>query len=131
MISSLITRTSAFVLILGGLVLLFAPDVALPRLVPGYPASAAWIGSLLGSSWLGLAALNWSHRATLLGGIYGRPVVLANFALYLMSALTLVRVVLGTGTSPALWFIAAPVMALAIAYAALLFRGPFDPLSGA
>ena len=131
MISSLITRASAFVLILGGLVLLFAPDVVLPRLVPGFPPAAAWIGSLLGAAWLAMAALNWSHRTTLLGGIYGRPVVYANFMLYVTSALALVRVVTGAGASPALWFIAAPIMALAMAYGALLFRGPFDPLSRA
>jgi hypothetical protein len=131
MISSLISRTSATVLLVGGLVLLFASDVVLPALAPGFPRSATWIGSLLGSAWLAVAALNWSNRTVLLGGIYGRPIVYSNFILFVTSAFALVRVILRSGAPPALWFLAAPVMALAVAYAALLLRGPFDPLGDA
>lgn len=131
MISSRITHASAIVLFVGGLLMLFAPDVVLGRLVSGFPPGAAWIGSLLGAAWLGMAALNWSHRTTLLGGIYGRPVVYPNFVLFLVSALVLVRVVLRPGMPAVIWLLAAPVFALAIGYAMLLFRGPFDPLDRA
>lgn len=37
MISSVVTRASAAVLLMGGLILLFVPDVVLPRLVVDYP----------------------------------------------------------------------------------------------
>ena len=69
MTSSLISRLSACVLFLGGATLLFAPDVILPALVPGFPPAAAWLGQLLGASWLAVAALNWLHRSTVLGGM--------------------------------------------------------------
>ncbi len=111
-------------LLVSGITLLFAPDMVLPRLVPGYPEAAGWLGQLLGAAWLGVAALNWLNRSTLLGGIYGRPVVAANMALYLVSALVLVRAAGRAGFSSALWFVAAPAVVLAIAYALLLFRGP-------
>ena len=131
MISSRITFASALVLFVGGLLLLFAPDIVLGRLVPGFPPGSAWVGALLGAAWLGMAALNWSHRTTLLGGIYGRPVVYSNFVLFLVSALVLVRIVLRPGMPPVIWLLAAPVFLLAIAYALLLFRGPCDPLDRA
>jgi hypothetical protein len=131
MISSRITIASAIVLFVGGLALLFAPDIVLGRLVPGFPPGAAWIGSLLGAAWLGVAALNWLHRTTLLGGIYGRPVVYPNFVLFLVSALVLVRVVLRPGMPAVIWLFAAPFFVLAVVYALLLFRGPFDPLDRA
>jgi hypothetical protein len=127
-ISSLLSRTSAIVLLLGGLALLFAPDVLLPALVPGFPPAAAWLGQLLGAAWIGVAALNWLQRAAVLGGIYGRPVVLANVALYFISALSLLRALLGGAAPPALWLALAPMAALAAAYGVLLLRGPFDPL---
>lgn len=128
MISSTITRVSAVVLGIGGLALLFAADAILALLAPGFPASAVWIGQLLGSAWLGMAALNWSHRRALLGGIYGRQVVYPNFILYAVSALSLLGGLPRERAAMVGWILAAPIIGLAVAYAALLFRGPFDPL---
>ena len=108
--------------------LLFAPDIVLPALIPGFPRAAAWLGQLLGAAWLGIAALNWLQRAAMLGGIYGRPIVLANLVLYFISALSLLRSLLGGGGPPALWLALALTGVLAAAYGALLLRGPFDPL---
>jgi len=127
-ISSLISRISAAVLLLGGLAFLFAPDSLLPALVPGFPPSAAWIGQLLGAAWLGVAAINWLQRATMLGGIYGRPIVFANLVLYAVSALSLLRTLLGAGAFRASWVLIVPAAVLAVVYSALLLRGPFDPL---
>lgn len=128
MISSIVTRTSAAVLLAGGLALLFASDVLLPVLVPGFPAAGAWLGQLLGAAWLGVAALNWLHRGALLGGIYGRPVVLANLVLYFVGALSLLRALVGPGVPRALWGLAVPLALLAVVYGVLLLRGPLDPL---
>jgi hypothetical protein len=127
-ISSTLSRISAITLLFGGLALLFASDALLPALIPGFPPSAAWLSQLLAASWLGIAALNWLQRSTLLGGIYGRPIVLANVALYLISALSLLRALLGHAAPPALWGLLVPFAALALAYGALMLRGPFDPL---
>jgi hypothetical protein len=117
---------SGAVLLVAGIALLFAPDVLLPRLVPGYPEAALWLGQLLGAAWLGMAILNWSNRSTLLGGIYGRPVVAANLAVYLVSSLVLFRTSGRAGFSSVLWTLAAATAVLAIAYAVLLFRGPLS-----
>lgn len=118
-------------LLLGGLALLFAADDVLPALVPGFPRSAAWLGQLLAGAWLGLGAANWISRTSVLGGIYGRPIVMGNAALYLVSALSLLRALLG-GTAPrAMWVACAITLVLAVAYGALLLRGPFDSLQPA
>jgi hypothetical protein len=131
MISSRLSLLSAAVLLLGGLALLFGSDALLPAVIPGFPAAAAWLGQLLGAAWLGVAALSWLQRGARLGGIYGRPVVFANLLLYFISALSLLRRLLGGGAPPALWAVFVPAAALAAAYAALLFRGPFDSLTPA
>ena len=127
-ISSVISRASAALLFLGGAALLFASDVALPALVPGFPPGAAWLGQLLGAAWLGVAALDWLQRDAVLGGIYGRPVVFANLALYFVSALSLLRAVAGGDAPLALWAALVPAAVLAVAYGVLLKRGPFGPL---
>ena len=129
MISSTLSRVSAAALAILGGAFLFAPDTLLPALAPAFPASALWLGQLLGATWLGVAALNWLQRSAILGGIYGRPVVFANLVLYFVSALSLLRVILGGGPA-ALWLMLVPMAAFAVAYGALLLRGPFDPLHG-
>ncbi|HET7620665.1 MAG TPA: hypothetical protein VFK39_02070 [Gemmatimonadaceae bacterium] len=113
-------------LLAGGVVLLFAPDAVLPRLSPGFPVSALWLGQLLGAAWLGVAALNWLGRGALLGGIYGRPTVFANTALYFISALVLIRAATRAEAPAPLLVLAAPAVALALTYGWLLYRGPFE-----
>ena len=128
MISSIVSRLSAALLLLGGLTLLFAADVVLPAIVPGFPPSAAWLCQLLAGAWLGLAAVNWLQRTAVIGGIYGRPIVMGNTALYLVSALSLLRALVDGAAPRAMWAPCAVALALAIVYGALLLRGPFDSL---
>jgi hypothetical protein len=123
-IGPVLSRVSAGVLLLCGVALLFAPDVVLPALIPPFPPAAAWLGQLLGAAWLGLAALNWLQRRAVLGGIYGRPVVIANLTVFFVSALSLIRAL--PGEPPALWAAAAVTALLAAAYGVLLFAGPFE-----
>lgn len=124
MSSTLVSRVSAAVLLLTGLALLFAPDAVLPRLIPDYPTTALWLGQLLGTAWLGVAALNWSSRATILGGIYGRPIVLANVAIYFIGALVMLSAAARAKLPAAVWIAVALAVVLAVAYGWLFWRGP-------
>lgn len=121
MTSRIVSSASALVLAALGGVLLFAADELLPRLVPGVQAEAAWTGQVLGAAWLGLAALNWLSRGSVLGGIYGRPIVMANAVMYFITTTAVVK-------AP---FAGAPLAAclpviFAVLYGSLLFRGPFS-----
>lgn len=124
MSSTLVSRVSAAVLLLAGLALLFAPDAVLPRLIPDYPTTALWLGQLLGTAWLGVAALNWSSRATILGGIYGRPIVLVNVAIYFIGALVMLSAAARAKLPAAVWIAVALAVVLAVAYGWLFWRGP-------
>ena len=126
MFSTQVSRASAGLLLVGGLALLFVPDVVLPRLVPGFPAGGFWLGQLLAAALLALAALDWLHRSTLLGGIYGRPVVMSNAAFYFIAAMVLLRRMVGREVPAAIWVVAVPVVVLAGVYAWLLRRGPVE-----
>ena len=125
-VSSALSRASALYLGLVGLAFLFASDALLPRLIPGFPAGAPWIGQLLAAAWLGAAAVDWNGRANLLGGIYGRPQVALNLTLFMVGALSMLR----ASASPlALWGLTVPMSILGLAYAAVFVRGPFDRLA--
>lgn len=122
--SARVSAASAILLLVGGAALLFAADDILPRLVPGFPEAGAWLGQLLGGAWLAIAALNWLNRGARLGGIYGRPVVLANTTVYFVGAMVLLKTAARPGV-PLPIIIATILFAVfAALYAWLLFRGP-------
>ena len=124
MSSTLISRASAALFFAGGLGLLFAPDAILPHLIPGYPTAGLWLGQLVGAAWLALAVLNWLSQTSLLGGIYGRSVVMPNAAFYFISIMVLIKP-LTAHTVPAwVWIVVFPAALMAGVYSWLLFRGP-------
>ena len=119
--SRMLSTTSALVLAAAGLLLLFAADEVLPRFVSGVQAEAAWIGQILGAAWLGIAALNWLSRGSVLGGIYGRPIVMTNAVTYFITTTVLLRAPFAGA------LVAAIVPGIfALLYGLLLFRGPFS-----
>jgi hypothetical protein len=117
---------SAVFLGLTGLAMLFASDSIFPRVIPGAGPGAELIGQLLGGAWLGVAALNWLSKSSLIGGIYNRPVTSANGLLYFVTALSLIKPVLRGNSSTLLLVLFVPVAALAGVYVWLLFRGPYQ-----
>lgn len=123
MISSVIARASAALLVGAGVPLLFAPDAVLPRLIPGFPIASSWLGQLIAAAWLSVGLFNWNSRETVLGGIYGRPSVNLNVVLYVVSAIALLKV---RDATLAVRVMAVPFVVMAIVYGVLLFRGPFD-----
>ena len=126
MTSAIVTRVNALLLFAAGILLLFASDRILPSLVAGYPAGGVWVGQVLSAAFLGFAALNWLQRRTPVGGIYGRPLVIANLTLYLVSAMSLVRLALDGSAARAFQAIVGVLSLMAVLYLVLLFRGPFD-----
>jgi hypothetical protein len=124
--STQISRASAALLLIGGLVLLFASDEVLPRLISGFPAAGTWLGQLLAAAWLAVSALNWFNRRLLLGGIYGRPVVFTNAVLYLVGAMVLLNGVARSPSTKGVWLLVVPFVVFAAVYGWLLFRGPLD-----
>ncbi len=122
--STRLCDASAGFLAITGLSLLFASQELLPLLVPGFPPGMAWVGELVASGWLALAALNWANRKALLGGVSGRPVVLTNALFYFTTMMTLLRLLgsraLPTHSAPVL----VPIAIFTVIYFRLLLRGP-------
>lgn len=121
--SSLIARTSAVILAAGGVPLLFAADSLLPALVPTIPPAAGWLGQLMAAAWLSIALFNWSTRNTTIGGIYGKPAVMLNLTLYLVSGLGLLK---APAAPLAVRVVAVLLLAMAALYGRLMFGGPMD-----
>ena len=127
MLSSHLSRASALLLGVAGFAFVFAPRELLARLAPGTPATATWIGQLLGAALVGLGCLNWFNRYTLLGGIYARAVVLANTMFYVVGALSIIGASAAlTATRSMAQGVAGVLGVFAACYTWLLFRGPLE-----
>jgi hypothetical protein len=99
--------TASTLLLAGlGLAFLIAPAETTAALLPG--AAAPILAQLLGAALLGFASMNWIARGSALGGIYGRAVVAANQAHFVIGALVLVRRAFDGGSpATAFWLLAA------------------------
>ena len=114
-----------------GVALLFLPDellglFALDSLPSPSGVRGALFAQQFGTALLGLAAVNWIARASAVGGIYGRPLVLGNLTFFMTNALLLVRQVLEQPERWVLWVNEVIVAGFALVFALLLF-GKIQP----
>lgn len=75
---------------------------------------------VLGATYLGFAFLNWYLRGFVIGGIYNRPLGLANSLHFAVVAVALIKVSL-SAVSPALWVVSAVYTIFAAWFAIVLF----------
>ena len=101
------TRTlmmaSSLFLGVAGLSALFAPEellklVSLPQTTP-LPV----LIQLMGALYLSFALMNWTAKESIIGGIYLRPISIANFLHFIMGALTLIKYQLSNVVNGFLW----------------------------
>lgn len=76
---------------------------------------------LLGAAVFSLAMLNWMNRYSRTVGIFGRPLVVTNFANSAISALMLIHIARQYGVSAALGMALGFYVLLALAFGARLF----------
>ena len=120
MSKALLTGSAAFLVALG-LALNFAPGEAAAAL--GIGEANALPLQLLAGALVGVGLLNWYSRQTVFGGIYGRPVGLANIVLFVVGSFALGRAA-STGSSPVLWVVLACYAAFATGFVWIVFVGP-------
>lgn len=115
---------SAIVYAAGALPLLFAPAEILVGLGGERSALAETLLQLVAGLLFGFAMLNWMSRAGRVGGIYNRPLVVANFAQAAIVTATLARTVPGAGAGWPGWAALIVWAALGLGFTAKLFSTP-------
>jgi hypothetical protein len=90
--SRLLMTLSAAALAALGLSTSFLPQEILSRAAMPADRFPVALIQIAGALYVGFAMLNWSAKGALLGGIYGRPIVLANFAHFAIGAIVLVKI---------------------------------------
>ena len=119
---SAIVTVFALVQIALAVLLVFAPAETASVLFAGTEVPPVLL-SLVGAALFGFGQLGWMTRQTPLGGIYGRPALMANLGHFVIGGLALAR----AADTPVLWGAAAFYLVGAVFYGALLFSAPKAP----
>jgi hypothetical protein len=120
----LLMSAAAFVLGSVGVACLFAPDLVLGSIAGDISPGAMLLAQVLGTLSLGFAALDWMWKGNRLGGIYGRPIVLANVLHFVSTTLVMFKALSREPALRALWPLAALYAVFGLGFFVLLFRDP-------
>jgi hypothetical protein len=125
---NLLLAASAAVYFAAAVALLFAPE-EIARAFGGAPAGGTTaLLQVVGSTLLGFSMLNWMNRFSRVGGILGRPLLVANLAHTATAFLLLVRTAARDLSDPAFALPTALYLLLAVAFGSRLFVAtPPDP----
>jgi hypothetical protein len=118
---NLLLTASAVVYFIAALPAIFAGDELLDWAGAGGTPLELALLQLLGAAIFSLAMLNWMSRYSLTGGIFGRPLVVANFTNSGISALMLFHLSRQAGVSAALGIALGFYALIALAFGARLF----------
>jgi hypothetical protein len=104
-----------------GLSALFAPEELLKLFSLPQIAPLPVLIQLAGTLYLSFALMNWTAKDNIIGGVYLRPISLANFAHFMMGALTLLKYQSPNGTGSSLWIVFAVYALFAALFTWLVF----------
>jgi hypothetical protein len=111
-----------------GLVLTFMPQELLAHLGVVEQGFTVVLVQMLGVLCLGFATLNWMTRSSVIGGIYGRPVSMANCMHFAIGAVTLWKGVVAQDVPAAIMAVTAIYTLFGAWFALVLFTHPADAL---
>ena len=113
---------SAIFLGIGGVLLSFLPQEVLHLL--GKENDLSFILQICGALFLGFAMLNWMVKSSLIGGIYNKGVVVANFAHFFIGSSVLIKQYAKNTDMRYLLILGIAYSIFAICFGYLLFNGP-------
>ena len=123
--TKLILTLSAFFLALIGLTLTFLPEEIME--FAGVPSSKTvqLILQILGALYFGFAMLNWMAKGSTIGGIYNRPISIANLTHFLVGALALIKGLMNNPDLPfVIWILTGLYSIFAVLFGFLFSRNP-------
>jgi hypothetical protein len=120
----IVLSASAVVLGAAGVAAIFAPEEILAAMSIRGGGMLPVMVQLLGTVWFAFALMNWTARGSLIGGIYNRPVAIANLAHFMVGALALARAATRTPAPAPLLMLTVVYVVLAIAFGLVFFRSP-------
>ena len=116
---------SAIILALIGISTIFLPNEILEYLQLSVSETLQLLMQIIGSLYFALAILNWMSKGSLIGGIYNRPIAMANLTHFVIAGLALIKGILANPSlSYVIWSIAIIYSIFAILFGIVAFKHP-------
>ena len=116
----LMVSSSAFLGFLG-LLALFVPEELLKMLSLPFTSPLPVLMQLLGAMYLSFALMNWTAKDNIIGGVYLRPISIANFSHFMIGALSLLNNQFSNGANLYLLSVSIAYAVFAIIFTWLVF----------
>ena len=115
------------ILALIGISLILLPNEILDYLELSVSETLQLLMQIIGSFYFAFAMLNWMSKGSLIGGIYGRPIAMANLTHFVIAGLALIKGILANPSlSYVIWSIAIIYSIFAIFFGIVAFRHPIS-----
>lgn len=116
---------SAVVLGVMGILLTFMAIEVAGYLMDNVSKTGQVLMQVLGALFFAFAMLNWMAKGSYIGGIYNRPIAIANFTHFLVGGLALLKAIINdTSLSMIVWVLAAIYLVFALLFARIVFGPP-------
>lgn len=112
---------SVVYLAIQGIALTFLPQEVNTYFAINSEGVAVLVSQTLGAALLAFALLNWMTRSNILGGIYGKPLMMANFLFFFASGMSYLK----AADSPIIWTLASISMLFGFSFGYVAFTHPF------
>jgi hypothetical protein len=121
----LIMTVSSLFLCLLGIVLSFLPNEMAVYMGMENSKIIQLVLQITGAQYFAMGMLNWMTKNSTIGGIYNRPVSIANFTHYMIGALALIKGLLSSPGLPVIfWILAVLYIVFAVVYGFIFNRNP-------
>lgn len=123
--TKIIMTLSAVTLGAAGILLTFMPDAVLGQLTIDINKPTLYLVQILGALYFAFGLLNWMSKTSLIGGIYNRPIVVANLTHFLIAGLALSKgLISNPESSYIIWIVGLTYVVFAVWFGLLMFSKP-------
>lgn len=123
--TKLIMSLSAVVLGVIGILLTFMAKEVAGYLLDNDSRISQILMQVLGALFFAFAMLNWMAKGSYIGGIYNRPIAIANFTHFLVGGLALLKAVINDSSLLMIvWVLAGIYLVFALLFARIVFGSP-------
>lgn len=130
--TKIIMIASAFFFGIAGISLSFFPQEIQTHLDIAADELLTLCLQVLGAAYLGFGMLNWMTKSSIIGGVYNKPIAMANFLHFVVAALALIKGVTAISEVPmAVWAITVAYVIFAASFGLIMFRHPLKEKSAA
>ena len=123
--TKLTMSASAIALGTAGIIMTFVPEAVLGYFSLEMSRMLVLLVQILGALYFAFGMLNWMSKASLVGGIYNRPIAVANFSHFFIAGLALIKSIISNSDLPLIFLVIGIVyLIFALLFGLILFKHP-------